>query len=167
MVQKILWNRRKMPFWLIKGVMFFQKLKISKIWNRNFVAGPMKSLSTKNQLILTIPLWLLFFSGEKGGPISQRENRKKSTFFGRKSANFRNFSKILRNLIKHIEIHIWSKFQLNWTFFRQIMAIPNSNFVLFYIYIFIYRVAIINWPVFENEYRQVMSIFFQAVKAKM
>ena len=123
-----------MPFWLIKGVIFFQKLKISKIWNRNFVAGPMKSLSTKNQLILTIPLWLLFFSGEKGGPISQRENRKKSTFFGRKSANFRNFSKIIRNLIKHIEIHIWSKFQLNWTFFRQIMAISNSNFVLLYIY---------------------------------
>ena len=128
-----------MSFWLIKGVIFFQKLKISKIWNRNFVAGPMKSLSTKNQLILTIPLWLLFFSGEKGGPISQRKNRKKSTFFGRKSANFRNFSKIIRNLIKHIEIHIWSKFQLNWTFFRQIMAISNSNFVLFYIYNFIYK----------------------------
>ena len=128
-----------MPFWLIKGVIFFQKLKISKIWNHQFVAGPMKSLYTKNQLILTIPLWLLFFSGEKGGPKSQRENRKKSTFFGRKSANFRNFSKIIRNLIKHIEIHIWSKFQLNWTFFRQIMAIFYPNFVLFYIYNFIYK----------------------------
>ena len=42
-------------------------------------------------------------------------------------------------MIKHIEIHIWSKFQPNWTFFRQIMAIFNSNFVLFYIYNFIYK----------------------------
>ena len=126
-----------MPFWLIKGVIFLQKLKISKIWNLQFVAGPMRSLYTKNQLIPTIRLWLLFFSGEKGGPKSQRANRKKSTFFGRKSANFRNFSKIIRNLIKHIEIHIWSKFQLNWTFFRHFMAIFNPHFVLFYIYIYI------------------------------
>ena len=131
----------KIPFWLIKGVIFLQKLKISKIWDHQFVAGPMKSLYTKNQLIPTFRLWLLFFSGENVVPKSQRENRKKSPFFGQKSANFRNFSKIIWNMIKHIEIHNWSKFQLNWTFFRQIMAIFNSNFVLFYIYNFIYKMC--------------------------
>ena len=130
-----------MPFWLVKSVIFLRKLKITKIQERNFVAGPMRSLYTKNQLIPTIRLWLLFFSGENVVPKSQRENRKKSPFFGQKSANFWNFSKIIWNLIKHIEIHIWSKFQLNWTFFRQIMAISNSNFVLFYIYNFIYKMC--------------------------
>ena len=129
----------KIPFWLIKGFIFLQKLKVNKIWDHQFVARPMKSLYTKNQLIPTIRLWLLFFSGEKVVPKSQRENRKKSQFFGQKSANFQNFSKIIWNLIKHIEIHIWFKFQLNWTFFRQIMAIFNSNFALFYIYNFIYK----------------------------
>ena len=130
-----------MPIWLIKGVIFFQKLKISKIRDHQFVAGPMRSLYTKNQLIPTIRLWLLFFCGENVVPKSQRENREKSPFFGDKSANFQKFSKIIWNLIKHIEIHIWSKFQLNWTFFRQIMAIFNSNFVLFYIYNFIYEMC--------------------------
>ena len=45
--KKILRSRNKIPFWPIKGVIFLQKLKISKIQNRNFVAGPMKSLYTK------------------------------------------------------------------------------------------------------------------------
>ena len=130
---------QKMPFWLIKGVMNFQKLKISKIQERNFVAGPMKSIYTKNQLNPTFGHWLLFFSGENVVPKSQRENREKSPFFGQKSANFRNFSKIIWNTIKHIEIHIWSKFLLNWTFFRHFMAIFNPRFVLFYIYNFIYK----------------------------
>ena len=132
---------QKMPFWLIKGVIFLQKLKICKIQERNFVAGPMKSIYTKNQLIPTFRLWLLFFSGENVVPKSQRGNRKKSPFFGQKSANFRNFSKIMWNTIKHIEIHIWSKFQLNWTFFRHFMAIFNPHFVLFYIYNFIYKMC--------------------------
>ena len=123
-----------MPFRFIKGVIFFQKLKISEIWNLQFVAGPMRSLYTKNQLIPTIRLWLLFFSGEKVVPKSQRENRKKLPFLGQKSANFQNFSKIIWKSIKHIEIHIWYKFQLNWTFFRHFMAIFNPHFVLFYIY---------------------------------
>ena len=65
---------QKMPFWLIKGVIFLQKLKICKIQERNFVAGPMKSIYTKNQLIPTFRLWLLFFSGENVVPKSQREN---------------------------------------------------------------------------------------------
>ena len=125
---------QKMPFCLIKGVIFLQKLKISKIQERNFVAGPMRSLYTKNQLILTTRLWLLFFSGENVVPKPQRENRKKSPFFGQKSANFQNFSKITWNPIKHIEIHIWSKFQLNWSLFRHFMAISNPQFVLFYIH---------------------------------
>ena len=128
-----------MPFWLIKGVIIPQKLKISKIWNLQFVAGPMRSLYTKNQLILTIRFWLLFFSGEKVVPKSQRENRKKLRFFGQKSAKFQKFLKIIWKSIKHIEIHIWSKFQLNWTFFRHFMAIFNPHFVLFYIYNFIYK----------------------------
>ena len=132
---------QKMPFWLIKGVIFLQKLKICKIQERNFVAGPMKSLYTKNQPIPTISLWLLFFSGENVVPKSQRENWKKSPFFGQKSANFRNFSKIIRNMIKHIEIHIWSKFQLNWTLFRHFMAIFKPHFVQFYIYNFIYKMC--------------------------
>ena len=110
---------KQISFWLIKGVIFLQKLKISKIWDHQFVAGPMKSLYTKNQLIPTFRLWLLFFSGENVVPKSQRENQKKSPFFGEKSATFQNFLKIIWNLIKHIEIHIWSIFQLNWTFFRQ------------------------------------------------
>ena len=131
----------KMPFWLIKGVIFLQKLKISKIWELQFVAGPMRSLYTKNQLIPTIRLWLLFFSGEKVVPKSQRENRKKLPFFGQKSANFQNFSKIIWKSIKHIEIHIWYKFQLNWTFFRHFMAIFNPHFVLFYIYNSIYKMC--------------------------
>ena len=109
-----------MHFWLIKGVIFHQKLKISKIWNRIFVTRLMKSLYTKNPLIPTTRLWLLFFSGEKVVPKMQRRNRKKSPFLGQKSANFQNFSKITWNPIKHIEIHIWSKFQLNWTFFRHL-----------------------------------------------
>ena len=37
-------------------------------------------------------------------------------------------------MIKHIEIHLWSKFQLLWTFFWQFMAIFKPNFALFYIY---------------------------------
>ena len=130
-----------MPFWPIKGVIFLLKLNISKIQERNFVAGTMKSLYTKNQPIPTIRLWLLFFSGENVVPKSQRENREKSPFFGQKSANFRNFSKIIWNTIKHIEIHIWSKFQLNWTFFRHFMAIFKPHFVLFYIYNFIYKMC--------------------------
>ena len=68
----------KMPFWLVKGVIFLQKLKICKIQERNFVAGPMKSLYTKNQLIPTICLWLLFFYSKKVVQKSQRKNRKKS-----------------------------------------------------------------------------------------
>ena len=89
----------KMPFWLIKGVIFLQKLKISKIWIHQFVAGPMKSLYTKNQLNPTIRLWLLFFCGENLVPKLQRKNREKSPFYGQKSANFRNFSKIIWNSI--------------------------------------------------------------------
>ena len=125
---------QKMPFWLIKGVIFLQKLKISKIQERNFVAGPMNSLCTKNQLIRNIHLWLLFFSGENVVPKSQRGNRKKSPFFGQKSANFQNFSKIIWNTIKHIEIHIWSKFQLNWAFFRHFMVICNPHLPYFIFY---------------------------------
>ena len=129
------------PFWLIKGVLFLRKLTVSKIQKRKFVSGPMKSLYTKNQLIPTIRLWLLFFSGEKVVPKSQHENREKSPFFGQNSAKFRNFPKIVRNPIRHIEIHIWSKFKLNWTFFRHFMAIFNPHFVLFYIYNFIYKMC--------------------------
>ena len=82
---------KQISFWLIKGVIFLQKLKISKIWDHQFVAGPMKSLYTKNQLIPTFRLWLLFFSGENVVPKSQRENLKKLLFVGEKSANFQNF----------------------------------------------------------------------------
>ena len=130
---KILGNCKKNALLAKKYVICLQKLKISKIWIHQFVAGPIKSLYTKNQLIPTIRLWLLLFSGEKVVPRSQGKNRKKMLFFGTKSANFQNVSKIFWNLMKHIEIHIWSKFQLIWTFFWHFMAILNPNFVVFYI----------------------------------
>ena len=52
------------------------------------------------------------FSVENRVPKKRRAIRAKWSFFGRKSANFQNFSKSFQNLIKPIEIHIWSKNQL-------------------------------------------------------
>ena len=91
---KIPRNRKKMHFWLIKGVIFLQKLKISKIWNRNFVAGPMKSLYTKNQLIPTFRLWLLFFLRRKSSSeIATRKSEKIAVFWPK----IGQFSKFFKN----------------------------------------------------------------------
>ena len=53
------------------------------------------------------------FSVKNRVPKKRSAKRAKWSFFGQKSANFQNFSKSLRKLIKPIEIHIWSKNQLN------------------------------------------------------
>ena len=77
---------------------------------RNFVEEYVGSLYTKNQANWAIFEEFFRLSVENVVPKSQRENLKKLTFFGEKSANFQNFSEIFWNLIKHIQIYIWSKF---------------------------------------------------------
>ena len=67
-----------MPFWLIKGVIFLKKLKISEIQMHNFAAGAMKSLYTGNQL-MTIPL-LISILFKRTAKIATRKSKKKLFF---------------------------------------------------------------------------------------
>ena len=70
------------------------------------------------------------------------EIRSFSAFFGQKSANFENFSKLFWNLIKLTEIHVWSKLQLIWSIFGLFMAILRPNFGHFSLYIKYRKIAI-------------------------
>ena len=82
------------------------------------------------------------FSVEKKVSKSRREKRAKWRFFGQKSANFENCSKIFWNLIKLIEIHVWSKFQLIWSIFGHFMAILRPILGHFSLYIKYRKIAI-------------------------
>ena len=65
------------------------------------------------------------FRSLKNGPKIKNSDLKfiSLTFFCQKSTNFQLFSKIVQNVIKLIEIHIWRKFHLFWTIFGQLMTI--------------------------------------------
>ena len=111
------------------------QLKFSVFWPKNAPLVPLephktaKTQNIKNPLHSSVegiiqnkytdfqPILSIFegpdtFSVEKKGTISRRGTRAKWPFFGQKTANFKNFSKIFQNLIKLIEIQVWSKFQL-------------------------------------------------------
>ena len=66
--------------------------------------------------------------------------------FWRKSLNFKIFFKIFWNLIKHIEIHVWSKFQLNWSIFGHFMAREDFNREAIAT---VHYPAWRNWPIFK------------------
>ena len=82
------------------------------------------------------------FFVEKKVTISRRRVRAKWPFSGQKSANFENFPKIFQNLIKLIEIHVWSQFQLIWSIFGHFMAILRPILGHFSLYIKYRKIAI-------------------------
>ena len=75
------------------------------------------------------------FSVENRVPKKRRAIRAKWSFFGRKSANFQNFSKSFQNLIKPIEIHIWSKKSAHlkhfWPFYGRLKAHFGPIFLIY------------------------------------
>ena len=97
---------------------------------------------TDFQPILSIFEGPVTFSVEKKVTISRRGIRAKWMFFGQKSANFENFPKILQNLIKLIEIHVWSEFQLIWSIFGHFIAILRPFLGHFSLYIKYGKIAI-------------------------
>ena len=72
--------------------------------------APQGTFKTKNGANLGNLVRVDTFSAENRVSQKKCEKRKKRGFFGQKSANFQNFSKIFWNLLETIEIHIWSKF---------------------------------------------------------
>ena len=92
---------------------FFQlELKKSKFCPQNSVEDTFEYMYTQFGGDKSIFHRLDTFSVENRVPKKRRAIRAKWSFFGRKSANFQNFSKSFQNLIKPIEIHIWFKNQL-------------------------------------------------------
>ena len=108
----------------------------------NSVEGIIYNKCTDFQPILSIFEGPDTFSVEKKGTISRHEKRAKWPFFGRKSANFENFQKIFQNLIKLIEIHVWSEFQLIWSIFGHFIAILRPILGHFPLYIKYRKIAI-------------------------
>ena len=97
---------------------------------------------TDFQPILSIFEGPVTFSVEKKVTILRRRVRAKWLFSGKKSTNFEIFSKILQNLIKLMEIHVWSKFQLIWSIFDHFMDIIRPILGHFSLYIKYRKIAI-------------------------
>ena len=97
--------------------------KIWWFWNLVIVEDTLGHIYTKFGSDWSIFHRLDTFSVENRVPKKRRAIRAKWSFFGQKSANFQNFSKSFQNLIKPIEIHIWSKNQLIWSIFGHFMAV--------------------------------------------
>ena len=114
--------------------------KVTKIWNHpksihSFVKHIIGNKYTDFQPNLSIFEGPDTISVEKKVSKSRRGKRAKWPFFGQKSANFENFPKIFWNLIKLLEIHVWSKFQLIWTLFSHFLDILRPILGHFSLYI--------------------------------
>ena len=97
---------------------------------------------SKFQLIWSIFQRLHTFSVENRVAIFGREIRAKWPFFGQKLAKSENFPKIFWNLIKPLEIHVLSKFQLIWTIFGHFLDILRPILGHFSLYIKYRKIAI-------------------------
>ena len=71
------------------------------------------------------------FSREIARPKKFAKIAENRAFFAENRSIFEIFQKIFRGRIKLIEIHNWSKFQLNWAIFKGFLAILVPNFCYF------------------------------------
>ena len=129
------------PFDPQNGSYFSENAKCSKS-HTYFCCRHYRESVYQNQVNWGIFDGVITFSVEKAVPKSQCEKREKLLFFGQKSANFENFPKIFCNLIKLIEIHVWSEFQLIWSVFGHFMAILRPILGHFSLYIKYRNIAI-------------------------
>ena len=116
-------NPQKRPPRSTKPSFFQLELKKSKFCTRNIVEDTLGYMYTQFGSDRSIFHRLDTFSVENRVPKKWSAKLAKWSFFSKKSANFQNFSKSFRKLIKPIKIHIWPKNQLIWSIFSHFMAI--------------------------------------------